>query len=534
MSKRSLKASVEGAKTSRRVFERRGWTQENLAAEVNLKTRQPIWRFFTGRPIERHTFIEICDVLDLNWWEVADELPESDLRITQMPEDTMSKHLNHSDPNQLVQQVRLHHHDKIQAQCGHIVIFNSNQIWHLDDIYVNVNFLRQVRSQRWFESDSFHQKGNQEPDHRNASLDTSLRGFNQDVANQLISTLQIFETHSKLRILGKPGSGKTTVLQHLALQCIRGRVLADQIPIFVTLEKLTRYSGVRDDFNLFDYLCKELQPYHINSDQVESLLQSGKFALFLDGLDEISDRHVQTSIAKEIDYFSDDYYRNTVIITCRTGAQTFQFLRFKDFEISDLTPTQIDEFATKWSRNSFSSDEEASKWTQEFIDQLNLHENWQIKDLVRSPLLLSQICVAFQRNQTFLSDQDELYQHCLNILLFQWDQARGIQRYTHQPTIPFALELSILNCLAADTLKQKAYLFSKRNIDICVEKCMNKHTNSLINSESLLLERTALLESMIAHHGMLVEQAQGIYSFANAAFHEHFALQLKDSGGAAV
>lgn len=31
--------------------------------EVNLKTRQPVWRVFTGRSIERHTFIDLCSVL---------------------------------------------------------------------------------------------------------------------------------------------------------------------------------------------------------------------------------------------------------------------------------------------------------------------------------------------------------------------------------------------------------------------------------------------------------------------------------------
>ncbi|MEH1983623.1 MAG: hypothetical protein V7L27_30890, partial [Nostoc sp.] len=63
MVKRSLEASLSGIQEAKRAFAREGWTQDNLAAEVNLKTRQPIWRFFSGRPVERHTFIEICLVL---------------------------------------------------------------------------------------------------------------------------------------------------------------------------------------------------------------------------------------------------------------------------------------------------------------------------------------------------------------------------------------------------------------------------------------------------------------------------------------
>ena len=42
---------------------------------MGVKTRQPIWRFFAGKPIERYTFFEICAKLDLDWREVASNPP---------------------------------------------------------------------------------------------------------------------------------------------------------------------------------------------------------------------------------------------------------------------------------------------------------------------------------------------------------------------------------------------------------------------------------------------------------------------------
>ncbi|PZO38203.1 MAG: hypothetical protein DCF19_17190 [Pseudanabaena frigida] len=71
ISKRSLKASPAGIKLAKQQFDYKGWTQEYLAAEVGVKTRQPIWRFFAGKPIERYTFFEICSILDLDWQEIA-------------------------------------------------------------------------------------------------------------------------------------------------------------------------------------------------------------------------------------------------------------------------------------------------------------------------------------------------------------------------------------------------------------------------------------------------------------------------------
>lgn len=107
MAKRSLQASPEGARLARKIFDRRGWTQEGLATELDLRTRQPIWRFFTCRPIERHIFVELCTILDLNWWEIADHPPES-LLGREGPETTASPSPPSSSPNvnHLVEQLR--------------------------------------------------------------------------------------------------------------------------------------------------------------------------------------------------------------------------------------------------------------------------------------------------------------------------------------------------------------------------------------------------------------------------------------------
>ena len=41
---------------------------------MGLKTRQPIWRFFAGKPVERYTFFEVCARLDLDWQEIVDNV----------------------------------------------------------------------------------------------------------------------------------------------------------------------------------------------------------------------------------------------------------------------------------------------------------------------------------------------------------------------------------------------------------------------------------------------------------------------------
>jgi predicted NACHT family NTPase len=110
MVKRSLQASTYGIQRAKRAFALKGWTQENLAGEVNLKTRQPIWRLFTGKSVDRQIFLAVCLILDLDWREIADHPP------AEFPE--LGEAIDPFNIDTLVQQVRSQRWDTIQNQCG--------------------------------------------------------------------------------------------------------------------------------------------------------------------------------------------------------------------------------------------------------------------------------------------------------------------------------------------------------------------------------------------------------------------------------
>ncbi|MEH2249655.1 hypothetical protein [Nostoc sp.] len=111
-----------------------------MAEEVNLKTRQPIWRFFSGRPVERHTFIEICTVLQLNWREIATNPPAE---FSQLEEYTQPADL---DIDALVQKVRSRRFDKIQDQCGILQLWDISHPVAINNIYIDVNILEEIES----------------------------------------------------------------------------------------------------------------------------------------------------------------------------------------------------------------------------------------------------------------------------------------------------------------------------------------------------------------------------------------------------
>ncbi|RUR75288.1 hypothetical protein ACF3DV_26985 [Chlorogloeopsis fritschii PCC 9212] len=142
MVRRSLQASHIGIQQAKRAFARKGWTQENLALEVGLKTRQPIWRFFSGRPVERHIFLEICSILELNWREIAADPPAEFSDPTEVTQAAVL------DIDVLVQRVRSQRQEKIQDQCGILQLLDISRPVGIDDIYIDVNILEEIPSQQ--------------------------------------------------------------------------------------------------------------------------------------------------------------------------------------------------------------------------------------------------------------------------------------------------------------------------------------------------------------------------------------------------
>jgi len=275
MVKRSLQASLTGIQQAKRAFAYKGWTQENLALEVNLKTRQPIWRFFSGRPVERHIFYEICSVLELNWREIAANPPAE---FSERGEFTQTRVL---DIDALVQQVRSQRQDKIQDQCGILQLLDISRLVSIDDIYIDVNILEEIASLQWLE---ISEAQNLTPE----EFDRFGKG---SVSQKQIPGIRAVEMYPKLRVLGKPGVGKTTFLQHLAIQCNRGAFAANQVPIFITLKNFAEESLLCGEFSLLNYIRLEFLTSGITEESViETLLGAGKVLLLLDGMDEVLNR----------------------------------------------------------------------------------------------------------------------------------------------------------------------------------------------------------------------------------------------------
>ncbi len=520
MAKRSLFASPEGIRKAKQAFKRKGWTQEYLATEVGLETRQPIWKFFTGKPVDRHIFNEICLHLELNPEEIA-SVDNEQLQLMEKESAKVDNNLPRKEGDlesvsflfplssnlveTLVKKVREANAEKIEHQCGSLRFLDVAKPINIDELYVDVNILEEISGKRWLAISDLQGVSASE-------LQTQTR----------LEALEAVTKYSKLMVLGKPGAGKTTFLQSIAMRCHQGVFKADCLPIFVNLKNFAEDVKARHLINLFDYLIQDFSSYGITTQEFSSILTWGKSIIILDGLDEVP---VQQSekIIHEIRYFVDKFYKNQFIISCRIAAQAYKFSGFTEVEIADFDQQQIQNFVQKWFLSiAEKSTDAAQALANNFIQELELPQNRPIRELATSPLLLSLTCLVFQFLEHFPAKRSEIYQQGLELLLIRWDEARGIKRDDLYHDLSLSHKIKLLSYIASASFIKAEYLISESKIHQLISEYLYQLSSQPTDIDILREDSRKVLKSITTQHGLLVERARGIYSFSHLTFHEYF------------
>ena len=515
MVKRSLQACPSRLHQAKRAFALKGWTQENLAGEVNLKTRQPIWRFFTGQPVERQIFVEICGILDLDWREIAvdppAEFPELDRRGESVPPDL----------DELVLRVRDRVCESLRDRCGVLQLLDLGRPVWIEDIYIDVNVFDRISAHQWCDLAELE----------HVTPDRLVRKcvWTTEERHQL-PAIQAVQNHSKLKVVGRPGTGKTMLLKHLAIQCERGEFAANCVPIYIALTDFAEEVSVNGKVDLLAYLHQLWAPAgSIDSGLLETLLQEGRVLLLIDGMDEVGvggaspleNRQLNATL-REFRKFADKYHKNQYVVACRTGARNTPLRGFTEVEIAPFARAQIANFAHKW----FTTVADCSPLvgrtlSLELLQQLDVTENWQLRQLVTTPLFLHLACGIFHAQGKFPAQRIEFYDRALNLLLSEWDAAKGIERSRSERGLTLPHTLRLLSHLAAATFDRGRYFGERREIERYIGDFLRSLPRQQLTPEEIQLESTALLGTLETQHGLPIECARGIFSFSVPIFQEY-------------
>ena len=313
--------------------------------------------------------------------------------------------------------------------------------------------------------------------------------------------------NDRLFVLGKPGAGKTTFVKYLALQAAEGTIA--KVPIFVSLKE-----WADSCLDLLSFIVRQFEICGFPAAQpfIEHVLHNGQALVLFDGLDEVTqaDRkrlHLPTALTD----FSDEYRGSQVLITCRVAAAEYQFERFTCVEVADFDDDQMRTFVGKWFK-----DRPAKR--DEFWTEFAQSEHRRLRELGRTPLFLVLLCLTFDGLGSFPRRGADLYREALDTLLKQWDKSKGIRRDEVYRGLSLGHKHQLLAQIAYATFERGDYILQDT-----LEKLINAYLCALPDAPAKEdIDAESVLKAIEAQHGILVEVAHRVYTFAHLTFQEYY------------
>jgi predicted NACHT family NTPase len=409
--------------------------------------------------------------------------------------------------------------DGTKHPCKTMRMLRVNYPVPVDGIYVKLNVLNRISGD--FSSSDWQRNFQSNP--------SNFDRWGLGTVNQSqVSALSMVQKSSRLMVLGKPGSGKTTFLKSLLVECVEGRLRwnqQDYVPIFITLKDFAKASQKQLQSNLSNYIYQEFCSWGLRDSLkerqvVEKIFAEGRALILLDGLDEVpeeidekSQELDQESVIKEILNFSKT--NNRIVITCRI-SQKYMWEGFTDVEIADFEKEEREEFVKKWFA-VVNGNGESDKLAEQLIWQLQEPKNQQIAQLAVTPILLNLICIRFRDGDGKLpKNRADFYEDGVTILLKEWDAtkpAKGVKRKTvHNSLKGIDDKKKLLAKVAAILFEQNDYFPKQEKLKELISKELDIY----------LSEAEEVIKSFEEQSGLLVERSKGVGSFSHLTFQEYF------------
>ncbi|KKD05490.1 hypothetical protein TN53_23905 [Streptomyces sp. WM6386] len=323
-----------------------------------------------------------------------------------------------------------------------------------------------------------------------------------------------------LAIIGAPGTGKTTLLKHLATelaQPVPGRPRRRDLPVMLLLRdraadivarpRTTLPEGIRDSLHS-DLRRNEPEGWF------DRQLADGRCTVLLDGLDEVADDSERQAVARWVESQIEAYPGNDFVITSRPqGYLSAQLNRPLILHVRRFTGEQIADFVRSWYGALRGSEFTAAARAKDAEDLLaQLRSKPMLYELATNPLLLTMIANVHLHLDRLPDSRAELYREICDVLLWRrhqtkhasGDAARRLGRQHER----------VLAELAFQMMLRKVRDVGLGQATEILQRALRQAGGS-VTCEDFLASITAT--------GLLIERERGEYAFAHLTIQEYLA-----------
>jgi len=422
-------------------------------------------------------------------------------------------------------------------------IYLSNEVVaiELDKIYIH-QYVMRAKSLRQ-EEVLLNRLGKQVP-----GYSMQIDDGDEPIETETISLVdQALAQYPRLVVLGSPGAGKSTLLSYLALHnAMNFRYRSQEnapmendacLPVFCILRDLAKHlpeDGSDGPDILLDYIHRYVSAQQITAfeETFDAWLEDKNLCclVLLDGIDEVGDENERARVSRIIEKFTLRYPHNRYVVTSRIAGyrhssrlgEGYKVVTLHPFNESDVRKfvlncnRQIEIFVT--GSNAEAAINRADVRSKQLLDAIFV--NQRLIELSFIPLLLMIILLIYRDRGDLPDRRVKIYEAIVDVLLSQWDEAKGMQKT--QALDGSHLEnrdsLLILEKIAFEIHSQRLREVNQRQLfDLLIQQFQALgRTVEQARKESL-----AYIRVIQERTGILQERGQGIYSFAHLSLQEY-------------
>lgn len=341
-------------------------------------------------------------------------------------------------------------------------------------------------------------------DLRSIYVDAVLSSANSTVAEE--EFFHRLATENRAVIVGTAGAGKSFLLRSIFLKILD--CWAEPIPIFVELRSVNEDNQLPFANDLVrTQVLKTIKAYIRSFDdrQLEHALYTGKIALLLDALDEVSpDRKAR--VVSEITAIAEQNRRAKIFLTSRPDEVFEGWEEFPVYRVLPLTPSAAGEVIRKL---PYEPSEIKDKFDTEVIQQrFDLHS-----EFVGVPLLLVMMLIVYEQFAEVPSKIINFYGRAFDALFNRHDSMK--QGFKRSLATKLSLEefKSLFSAFCAGTYAADQHTFSHEVTDRYLVKAIAVADVSCTSAQAL---------SDLTQGVCLLQQDGLDWTFAHRSFQEYF------------